>query len=1020
MQCVRCGLQLPEGSVRCSRCSARAEHAAITGLLTPLPNSPSAPPAFDAVTSAGALPLAVAPRNETGPLTPGEAFGSRYHVIRLLGIGGMGAVYQAWDAELGVAVAIKVIRPEVTADPAAGADLERRFKRELVLARQVTHKNVVRIHDLGEIDGVKYITMPYVEGSDLATTLRHAGQLTPSRALRIARGIAAGLEAAHKAGVVHRDLKPANVMIDADGEALIMDFGIARSTGGSVAMAAADHLTTAMAAPMPTAALLPAKRPVLIPVEMTMAGAMIGTIEYMAPEQARSAAVDQRADIYAFGLIVYDMLTGRRRSAGVGSALGELQARMAQAPPSARTLAAEVPEPFARIVARCLQPDPTARFQTSTELQTELDRLDDRGALLPTRRSLNLRVTAAIVAAALVLITASWWYAWRSRSEKPHEPLSVLIADLQNRTGDAGFDGTLEPALGISLEGAAFITAYRRDQARDLAVQMKAGTRLDDTAALLVSRREGIKIVLAGSVEGKGSGYAIAVQVIDTANGKALGTATASADSKADVVKALGPIAARIRSVLGDMTPESEKLAAAETVTASSFEALRAYERGQALARGSRLDEALAAYQEAIALDPAMGRAYAGMAVVYDDLKDDAKSKAAYDEALKRIDRMTEREKYRTLGTYYLLVVRNYDKAIENYQELLRRYPADSAAHGNLGMAYMLTGNPEGAVREAREVLKIYPNNLRQRRNLALYLMYSGDFTNAIAEGSRTTAETPGYAIGYLPVALSMLAGGDLDGAVKTYDRLEASGAVGARLARLGRVDLAMYRGRYVEAQRLIADVNASDQQNPAEFAQLLVADAQASLALGQKTRAAAAAARAVAASTHESVLVPAALVLIDTGRIGDARKVAQTLDAMLQAQTTAYARVIDAEIDARADQYADAITALRESIKRHDTWFARFLLGRVYVDAKHFPEAMAEFELALKRRGEVTDAFFSDRPTLRHLPPLYYWLARAQEALGAADARRNYEQYVALRGGAESIDPLVADARARLGKSVR
>src|SRR5262249_39659155 len=177
-------------------------------------------------------------------------FGHRYHVIRLLGIGGMGAVYQAWDSELGVAVAIKVIRPEATVDPAAAADVERRFKRELVLARQGTHKNVARTHDLGEINGIKYITMRYVDGSDLATTLRHAGQLATSRALHIARGIVAGLAAAHKAGVVHRDLKPANIMIEADsGEAVIMDFGIARSTGGSVAPRREGMTTAITAAP---------------------------------------------------------------------------------------------------------------------------------------------------------------------------------------------------------------------------------------------------------------------------------------------------------------------------------------------------------------------------------------------------------------------------------------------------------------------------------------------------------------------------------------------------------------------------------------------------------------------------------------------------------------------------------------------------------------------------------------------------------------------------------------------------
>src|SRR4029077_17828207 len=153
-------------------------------------------------------------------------------IIRILGMGGMGAVYHAWDNELGVAVAIKIIRPEIMADPTTPAEVERRFKRELLLARQVTHKNVVRIHDLGEIKGIKYITMSFVNGIDLASLVRAERRLAVPKALRIVRSVVSGLVAAHTAGVVHRDLKPANIMIDADGEALIMDFGIARSTGG--------------------------------------------------------------------------------------------------------------------------------------------------------------------------------------------------------------------------------------------------------------------------------------------------------------------------------------------------------------------------------------------------------------------------------------------------------------------------------------------------------------------------------------------------------------------------------------------------------------------------------------------------------------------------------------------------------------------------------------------------------------------------------------------------------------------
>jgi serine/threonine protein kinase len=172
----------------------------------------------------------VATGDVAGPLQIGEAFGDRYRIEKLLGFGGMGAVYKAWDRELDIPVALKIIRPEVAADPTLADQLDRRFKRELLLARQVTHKNVVRIHDLGEIEGVKYITMTFIEGEDLLHILKREGTVSVPEALRMLRPVVEGLIAAHDADVVHRDLKPANIMVEpATGESYIMDFGIARS-----------------------------------------------------------------------------------------------------------------------------------------------------------------------------------------------------------------------------------------------------------------------------------------------------------------------------------------------------------------------------------------------------------------------------------------------------------------------------------------------------------------------------------------------------------------------------------------------------------------------------------------------------------------------------------------------------------------------------------------------------------------------------------------------------------------------
>src|SRR6266850_1562574 len=278
MSCSRCGSGAPPLHGRCTQCGASSANDAASSGMGVAPTIPL-PASDDNLTQVGAtIPLSAPPSAETQIVTPsqgvglivGQNFGSRYHIIRVLGVGGMGAVYQAWDQVLEVAVALKVVRPESAPDPAAAEALQRRFKHELLLARQVTHKNVVRIHDLGEIDGITYISMPYVQGSDLATVLTREGRLSVDRAVSIARELASGLAAAHAAGVVHRDLKPANIMIDGEGGVLIMDFGIARSTSGSTAFG------------------------------MTASGVIVGTVDYMAPEQAKGERADARADIYSF------------------------------------------------------------------------------------------------------------------------------------------------------------------------------------------------------------------------------------------------------------------------------------------------------------------------------------------------------------------------------------------------------------------------------------------------------------------------------------------------------------------------------------------------------------------------------------------------------------------------------------------------------------------------------------------------------------------------------------------------
>jgi serine/threonine protein kinase/tetratricopeptide (TPR) repeat protein len=1035
-RCPHCGAANPLEAVSCGSCKhslplAESEHPTSYFQAGRAPDSGEAQPE-DSEAPTGFLPAPGRPEEDEreaptgysppsgtggarrstrdeGPLEVGQKLG-RYLIIKLLGLGGMGAVYRAWDEELGVGVALKIVRPEIAADPEAARDLEKRFKRELLLARQVTHPNVVRIHDMGEIGGIKYITMPYIDGIELSTILKqNESGLPVEQVVAVARGVVSGLVAAHRAGVVHRDLKPANIMVEAGtGQAMIMDFGIARSaaSGDPAVKPAAEISKDALAA------------------GLTMAGAIVGTLEYMAPEQFRGEEVDHRADIYAFGLILYDLLTGRRRKGGARTAFEEAARRMKKPLPPLAEVRTDVPAPLERIVTRCIQPDPAARYATTAELAADLDRLDEHGHLRPLPKRLS-RTFLALFSAAIVVALVGTWQLARSRApaEAP-PPMSVLVADFEDRTAEAGSGGTgvatgtLETAMGTALEGASFVNLYSRLTAQQLAEKIDPGRPLDVSMARLISAREGIKVVVGGRVGRDRSGYAVEVQAIDPANGNVLGTATASAPSRDGLLVAVNTAAARLRGSLGDTTPESARMEAAETVTTSSLEALGAYVRAQELAANRQDKEALEAFREALRLDPDFGRAYAGMGVLYFNAKDVANAQTSFDKALKLLDRMSDRERYRTLGSYYLGVALNYEKAVETYEALVKKYPADEVAHANLSLAYLYTGDVPRAIEQVREVLKLNPRSASDRYNLAIQSVYAGDFPGALVEGSRVVKDQPTYEQPYLPVALAKLYGGDVEGARRTYEQVEALSPFGSSLGRLGRADLLLYRGRYREALPVLEEGAVLDEKSAhtAFLGPQYVALAETQLALGQRDRAVASARKATGFSEHEGIRFPAALVLVAARRDGEAEKIAVAMENTLQSHMTAYAQLVRAAIAARDGRLGAAVELFRESLKRRDTWMGRFMLGRLYAETERYTEALGELDTCMKRYGEAGDVFFYDFPTARYLPPLFYYLGRTQEALGSADAKVSYERFLAARGEADPKDPLAADARKRLG----
>jgi len=933
-----------------------------------------------------------------GPFQAGQQIGPRYTILKLLGMGGMGAVYQAFDHELGVAVAIKVIRPGAQSDATVAKELETRFKRELVLARQVTHKYVVRIHDLGEIDGIKYLTMPFIEGETLAQMIRKSGPLPIDRVIRISQQVAQGLAAAHEKGVVHRDLKPENVMIEkaaespvpTGGDALIMDFGIARSV---------EHGAT-----------------------QTAAGSVIGTLEYMAPEQAQGLKVDQRADQYAFGLIMYDMLVGRHRTANQENPMTELLARMAKAPPAPRTINAAIPESVNDIVMRLLDPNPANRYETTAGLVAALDRLAPDGSIRSDVHEVIVhdapaRSKLAIAAVMIILVggIGGWFLSRGTNSgtlQAAHDPVSVLIGDFENKTNDPVFDGVVEQALSLGIEGASFINAFPRREALRAAEAIKPGSKLNEETARLVAFRENLGLVMVGSIEPKGSGYHITIKGVGPgADGDVKYTLEDDAKSKAEVLQTVGSLAGQVRAALGDTVAP----AASDAFTAANLEAVRAYARGQDLFAAGKLADAIPAYLEAVKLDPDFGRGYSSAATAANNLGDRDKAAEYYNKALEKIDRMTEREKYRTRGQFYLFS-RNAPKAIEEFTALTTKFPSDAAGLSNLANAHSQVRQFDQAVAIGSRVAAMFPKNPLRQNNVALYAMYAGKFEDAIAGGKKAVELNKAYALAYVSQGLASEALGKYDDAMAAYKALAAIPGSQGRAA-LGMADLAMLRGKTADAEAVLQPM-LTEKLPPQQIARVQNTLAAVRLSQGRAPDAIKLAESALATSTDAVTRYEAGRIFAAAGRAPRAKEMAAELEKSLVPDTQAYGMTLRGELQLIEGDARAAVATLQQSLKVADSWQTRYLLGRAYLAAEAYTEADAEFDACVTRKGEATAVYLDDVPTWRLMAPVYYYRGITRTALkstsGASDAFRTFVEF---KKGGDEKSSLVADAEKRLAQ---
>jgi tetratricopeptide (TPR) repeat protein len=925
----------------------------------------------------------------------GSVLGGRYEILELLGEGGMGAVYKAADREVDRIVALKVIRPEMASNP----EILARFKQELLLSSKVTHRNVIRIYDLGEAQGVKFITMEFLEGDSLYQILKQRGKLEVAESIDIMEQVASGLAAAHREGIIHRDLKPANIMRDKSGRVVVMDFGLARTFSGD---------------------------------GMTQTGAMLGTIEYMSPEQAQGVDVKASSDIFTVGLILYELLAGVTPFYSE-SAIASLLKRTQQRAVPLADVDRQIPGTLSNIVSKCLETNPANRYQNADELDADLrawqsgsgkTRVSASSARLRMNRIRELPWKRFAIAGALILAIAAgltWFAIRRQLAAKPttHGPVSVLVADFTNHTGDPLLDNTLEPMLGDALEGASFVNVFSRGGARKLAEKLSHPTdKLDEQSARLVAQNEDVNAVITGEIDLRGDEYDISATALDAVSGKVLAKSEVSVANKQDILDSLPKLAAPIRKALGDTTPASVQFdEVSGGFKAASLEAVHQEALAIDEQFAGRFQEAFDSFEKAAQLDPKFARPYTGMAAMAQNLGRPEDAVKYMKLAMEHMDSMTERERYRNRGMYYF-ITGDWQTCVQEYTQLVTHFPADRVGQWNLGSCYAQLRNAPKALEAAKNAVEIVPKGVAQRLNLSFISSFAGDFAAGEKEASAGLAINPSAAQGFLGLAEAQLGQGEIDKAAESYHQLEKIDTLHASTAAAGLADLAAYQGKYAEAAAILANGAAADvaAKSTDNAARKYVALANIEVIRGNHAAALSDVDKALAKSQSIQIEFLAANTYVDAGEFAKAQKLATTLSSALTNESQAYGKIIAGMIALKRKDDNEAIRQIKAANSLLDTWIGHFDLGRAYLEAGAFTEADSEFDECTKRRGEAIELFLDNVPTYAYFPPVYYYQGRVREGMKSEGFADFYKTYLSIRGQSKE-DPLVADIRHRIGQ---